>query len=215
MNNGTDQPTSLVISYVSLRKALGWLGLLLPFILSLGALWFFDTGLRETVSDYYHTGMRDVFVAILFAIGVFLYCYKGYERKDDWAGNLAGLAAMCVAFFPTKPDLEPTPRDELIGVIHLVSAAVFFITIAYISLFLFTLTDKTKAPTKRKLLRNQVYRLCGLTILASIALVAAYKMWIDPTLSGLKPVFWLEAIAVMAFGVSWLVKGEALLGDQT
>jgi hypothetical protein len=30
----------------------------------------------------------------------------------------------------------------------------------------------------------------------------------------LNPVFWLEAIAIVAFGVSWLVKGEAILGDD-
>ena len=28
-----------------------------------------------------------------------------------------------------------------------------------------------------------------------------------------KPVFWLEAIAVVAFGISWLTKGEAILKD--
>jgi len=28
------------------------------------------------------------------------------------------------------------------------------------------------------------------------------------------PVFWLEAAALVAFGVSWLVKGEALLADK-
>ena len=28
------------------------------------------------------------------------------------------------------------------------------------------------------------------------------------------PVFWLEALAVIAFGVSWLVKGETVLRDD-
>ena len=30
----------------------------------------------------------------------------------------------------------------------------------------------------------------------------------------LAPRFWLEAIAIVAFGVSWLTKGEAILKDQ-
>ena len=28
------------------------------------------------------------------------------------------------------------------------------------------------------------------------------------------PLFWLEAVAVVAFGVSWLTKGEAILADK-
>jgi hypothetical protein len=30
----------------------------------------------------------------------------------------------------------------------------------------------------------------------------------------LTPVFWLESLAVVAFGVSWLTKGETILKDQ-
>jgi hypothetical protein len=30
----------------------------------------------------------------------------------------------------------------------------------------------------------------------------------------LRPVFWLEWFALIAFGVSWLVKGKAVLGDR-
>ena len=29
-----------------------------------------------------------------------------------------------------------------------------------------------------------------------------------------EPVFWLEALAVLAFGISWLTKGEAILKDE-
>jgi hypothetical protein len=28
------------------------------------------------------------------------------------------------------------------------------------------------------------------------------------------PLFWLEAVAVFAFGVSWLTKGEVILADK-
>jgi len=29
-----------------------------------------------------------------------------------------------------------------------------------------------------------------------------------------KPVFWLESLAVIAFGISWFTKSEAVLGDK-
>jgi len=32
-------------------------------------------------------------------------------------------------------------------------------------------------------------------------------------LQAIRPVFWLEALAVSTFGFSWLVKGQALLRD--
>jgi hypothetical protein len=34
------------------------------------------------------------------------------------------------------------------------------------------------------------------------------------TIAALDPVFWLESIAVFAFGVSWFVKGEGILEDE-
>lgn len=36
-----------------------------------------------------YTGMRDVFVGALCAIAVFLRSYRGYDRRDHIAGNLA------------------------------------------------------------------------------------------------------------------------------
>jgi hypothetical protein len=33
-------------------------------------------------------------------------------------------------------------------------------------------------------------------------------------LGALKPVFWLEAGAIVAFGVAWFTKGEAILHDR-
>ncbi len=35
------------------------------------------------------------------------------------------------------------------------------------------------------------------------------------TIESLDPRFWLESIAMLAFGFSWWVKGEAILKDET
>jgi drug/metabolite transporter superfamily protein YnfA len=63
--------------------------------------------------------------------------------------------------------------------------------------------------------RNKVYAACGYTMLACIALVAVLK--VDTTLgrelAEYTPVFWLESIAILAFGLSWATKGEAILQD--
>ncbi len=68
--------------------------------------------------------------------------------------------------------------------------------------------------TPEKLIRNRVYTACGYLILACIALLAVYGVFFQNTsIVQWRPVFWLEAIAIVAFGASWLVKGEAILQD--
>ena len=74
----------LVLSYLRVRQALGILGMVFPVLLIAGGL-IAQHGVAPSVSDYYHTTMRDIFVGCLFAIGVFLISYKGYRRKaGEW-----------------------------------------------------------------------------------------------------------------------------------
>src|SRR5512143_1409059 len=98
--------STLVFSYLTLRKAIGALGLALPFVLSFGAFLIFHQPVQNSISHYYWTGMRDVFVGMLFAIGFFLLSYQGYERADRIAGILACVFAVGVALFPTVPNAE-------------------------------------------------------------------------------------------------------------
>jgi hypothetical protein len=235
------KPTnSDVVHLRTLRAAIGFLGLGLPLTLALGenirdrylsagaeaGRWYIE----GSISAYYHTGMREVFVAILAALGIFLLCYKGPERWDVIAAKLAGAAAILVAILPTHdssreatdtgerlPDSVtlfsgPDAADpEIIGTLHYVSAAVFFVTVALMALFLFTKT-RSAAPTGRKRIRNLVYRVSGLTILVAIAALAFDKVLLGSRWSGGTTfVFWMETVAVTAFGVAWLTKAEVIL----
>ena len=207
-------PKPLVFSYLAHRKAIGILAITFPFVASLGALIFFQTGLQSTISNYYHTDMRDVFVGTLCVIGVFLLSYKGYERSDDIAGDLGCLSAVGLALFPTIPDSGVTVGVRLVGYVHFAFSALFFLTLIYFSLFLFTKTDPKKVPSRRKLQRNKVYKACGYTMGICILLIAIYLLFFnakESLLSEYKPVFWLEALAIVSFGISWITKGEALL----
>jgi len=217
MENKSKDERSLVFSYLELRKVIGILGLALPFVLSLGALILFKTGIQSSISSYYHTGMRDVFVGILSAIGFFMFSYKGYERLDNIAGDLGCIFAVCVALFPTTPDGEVTSLARFIGYVHLTFATLFFLTLIYFSLFLFTKTDPNKTPSKRKMQRNKVYKACGYTMGICILLIAIYfflPSGMTLFLIKCKPVYWLEALAILAFGISWFTKGEAILKDE-
>jgi len=220
MKKSTNNLSSLAISYLTLRRIIGILSISLPFILLFGALIVFKTGTIEmSISDYYHTGMGDFFVGTLFAIGFFLLSYKGYEKKDDMAGDFACFFVIGVALFPVTPAFNPSSIDKIIGIAHGTFASLFFLTLAYFSLFLFTKTHPNKKPTNQKLKRNQIYRACGSIILISIILILFIKVIFPPSIEQIldvyKPVFWLESLAILAFGFSWLTKGEAILWDHT
>lgn len=218
MNTQKIDGNSLVVSYLVLRKAIGILGIALPFVLAFGLLLLKGAEIQSSISSYYHTLMRDVFVGILCAIGVFLLSYKGYEKADDLAGDFACLMAVGVALFPVAPEGNSDPTLALVGTLHYVFAALFFLTLAYFSLRLFTKTDPSVPPTRRKMQRNFVYKVCGYLILLAMALIAVVKLVADSQgvpFKQLDPVFWLEALAVVAFGFSWLTKGEAILKDET
>lgn len=214
MNHQPAATDSLVLSYLGLRKAIGIIGISLPFVLALGKMLLESPGIQSSVSAYYYTVMRDVFVGSMCAIAMFLMSYRGYERQDALAGRLACIFALGLALLPAAPEFNATQQARLVGALHLTFAVSFFLTLSYFSLVLFRKTNPSKAPTPRKLQRNTVYMVCGYTILACVILAATVKLLPkDLPLLRFYPVFWLESIAIVAFGLSWLTKGEAILKD--
>jgi len=214
MKENSKHHNALVFSYLALRKTIGFLGTLFPFVLALGGIFLFKTQLQSSISNYYHTDMGDVFVGVLCVIGFFLFAYKGYTKVDDVVGNVTGIFAVLVALVPTDPGHG---NATLIGTLHFICAALFFCGLIYFSLFLFTKTNPSADVTRRKKQRNVVYKVCGYTMAACILLIAVYYLLPDETADPFKssnPIYWLEAIAVVAFGISWLTKGEAILKDE-
>jgi hypothetical protein len=61
-----------------------------------------------SISAYYYTAVRSVFVAALCAIGACLIINRGNTDREDIALNLAGFLAFFVAFIPT-PLSGPNP----------------------------------------------------------------------------------------------------------
>lgn len=198
-----------VYSYLALRKTVGWIGILLPFTLMFGSSVIFgeDVPLFD-ISMYYYSGMRDVFVGALCAIGLFLFFYRGYDEWDNRFADLAGFCAFCIAWFPTT---KTGPQDWA-GKIHFVAAALFFAILAFFSLVLFT--RKGADQTARKKQRNRIYVACGFVLLISSVGILVYFVFLQKRYPETRFVFWAETIALVAFGISWLTKGGALLPDK-
>ncbi|MEO1398028.1 MAG: DUF998 domain-containing protein, partial [Pseudomonadota bacterium] len=200
----------------------GLLGITMPFVLWLGGAWVFDLKLQESMSSYYYTSMRDVFVGFLFAIGTFFITYRGHSRWDTVAGFMVCVFALGVALFPTvncATQLADACQNSnyqtpFHAKVHFSSAAGLLITLAIFSLFLFTKSDPDQPMTPRKKVRNIIYRTCGGVIIAAVVVAAIYVARYPTCCSETDAtVFFLEATALLAFGFSWIVKGEAILGD--
>ncbi len=197
------------VSHLTLRRVVGALGVLLPVLLAVGCPVLGScTELQHSISAYYGTSMRNILVGVLFVIGWFLFAYKGYERKDDIAGDFACVFALGAALFPT------TSGSTAIRTVHFLCAAALFLVLAYFSLCLFTKTKKGVSSTPEKMNRNRIYVTSGVIMLACIASIALYHAFLKETpVAAIKPVFWLESLALWAFGWSWFVKGETLWKD--
>jgi hypothetical protein len=202
---------TLVHSYLYLRRAIGLIGLGLPLVLIVGQV-LVDGRLLHSISGYYYSDLRDVYVGAMCAVGVFLLSYRGYEPLDDLVSNVAAAAAVGVALFPTRPAGGGSAVVEVFGVLHLISAGVFFLALAYFCLVLFRRSSGEDPTTERKSKRNGVYLGAGVVILGALVLMVVSGFVGE--LEDLRPVLWLETAATTAFGVAWLTKGELILPDH-
>jgi len=210
----------VIISYKALRRLIGFLGILLPIVLILGG-WIFTNGpIQQSISLYYYSNMRDFLVGILFVVALFLMTYKGTHIIDNVITTITGIAGLSIAIFPCFNELYETQRVGIFqmypdksNIIHLTFASLFFILLAINSIFLFT--RKSEPVTPQKLKRNKIYMICGIIILACfLGLIICMLTLTQEQKFDSKIILILEAIALWAFGVSWLVKGETIFTDK-
>ena len=230
MEQAARSQDELALSQLSLRKGLGMMGIALPVVLILATGLSADIDLRRSLSAYYYAPhLRDMLVGVLWAIGAFLVFYRGYgsvpraflklpgwincHLTDTKLTTLAGIGALMTAILPTCEfqDSCPTP---IIAAGHLVGSILFLGTLAVLSIWSFTESDTPPQDwDSGKVWANRIYITCGWTILACLALCAPLVVYrVDSIGPIAMPVFWLESLAIWAFGTSWLVKGDAIDG---
>ena len=203
-----------VLSYLALRRAVGFVAIGLPFLVAV-PWWIFRHALESSISGYYYTGTRNLFVGSLCAISMFMLCARGYDLKDEVAGILSAVCALGVAFFPMAPG-DATERQVRVGHAHYTFAAILFLTLAYFCLVLFRMSAENREITRQKIQRNRVNAVCGWVIIGSIVLMALLTkaLHVDYLVGGFGTVFCFETTSLFAFGIAWLTKGETFLKDQ-
>lgn len=205
-----------MINTTRLRCTIGWLGMLLPWIVLLLST-IYGYGFPDSISaTYYLPTCITPFMIILGSAGLLLFSYKGYDRQDDVVCSIAGLFALGICLFscaiknlverwPELADLVYVGTFQIIptvsGIIHNVSAIGFFGLLAYNSIFLFTKTSGNMTENKKK--RNIIFRVCGIGMIVSfvaIIPISIFEWW--------GGVWIVETIALTFFAISWLTKAD-------
>lgn len=207
-----------VRSYLIMRFLVGLLGIAVPVLLVLGEPLLFDDRPFPlgSLSTYYYSGAREVFVGSLFVIGGFLATYKIADHSwENVASIVAGLAAATVALFPTgRPGtgVPPTPLQASLGEsvvehVHYGGGAVFFTSLAVIS-YLFSRSGPKTGRRSPAFWRRFHLACCGV-IVAALAFALLHLMLDWPG----KGLLIAEIVAVWAFGLSWLMKGFEIVEE--
>lgn len=187
------------INTIRMRVMIGTLGMLLPWIVAL-----LTGGIPQSISETYYTNACAVFMIILGGASGILICYKGYEMVDDIILTCSGIAGLLICLFPcaiSSADIKVGTfmiDQGVSNTIHFIAAVIFFGLLAYNSFFLFTKSSGEMSDKKK--IRNIIYRVCGVGMLASfLILLLPYfriKVWM------------METIALTFFGVSFLTKAD-------
>jgi hypothetical protein len=215
-----------VHSYYTLRRAVGIIALSLPFALAGGSILLAlimpghalpQPIFQRSISDYYYTPMGNYLVGSLCTIAAFLICSRGYDLEDEITGYLAGAFTLGVALFPSvNPRSAEYSQFQIdIGFAHTGLAALMFLALAYFCVFLFRKSSPETKLTRRKLRRNNIYGACGLTIVVCILVMVSLTVKaVARMLQPIDPLLCCESMALVAFGVAWLTKGEGILKDK-
>src|SRR6478736_4754821 len=162
----------VVFTYRYLRGAM--IALLLMLLLSVG----YQSCWLGSISAYYYTPARGVFVGSLCALGACLIAYKGHSPEEDVLLNFSGFMAFVVAMVPTVPDgrcgpnaYTQTPAEIAAAVRNNIWSLVVVAVLAALVAAWLKRGAMTRDPSDRPTVRSMVVSaVCGLVLLAELTL---------------------------------------------
>ena len=201
------------------QKILGILGIMLPVLcVGFGVIGYLRgvnyPGWYESISATYYSNSRMMMIGLLFAIGIYYWSYKGYDKLDDIITSISAAMAICIVAFPCS-DSNATSEEyvgilclprEISGYLHSGAAVVFYITFLIQTL---RFTKGSSSPTSQKRRRNRVFYCCAAMMVLGLAL-----MLLAVVLPALKPYHFFiligECFLQLAVGTAWLVKAGCI-----
>ena len=200
-------------SYVNLRVGVAIIAIVFPLLLwAIGKAQGVE--FQGSMSAYYHAvpenlasfgiSTRDIFVGILFAVGVFLFLYKGFTPTENWVLNAAGFLAIGIAVFPMEWGCGEECRKISI---HGICAITFFLCIAYVCIFRASDSLRYMDDPIRRQRYHSLYKYIGIGMILSpvvaLLLTVAFLKFRSYT-------FFAEAAGIWIFASYWLLKSREL-----
>jgi len=198
--------------YLRIRNLCGLLGVILPWLALLSAgiaphpseEWWYSIS-----ATYYQS---PALVGVLVPASLVLMTYVGYDWLDNLITTLSGVFGLGIVLFPCHVNwIDDATRVgffqipiETSNILHNSCAAIFFMLLAYNSAFLFT--KPSGEMTYKKKIRNLIYRVCGWGMFTIEIVFAIFTAFPTP---GYTTMF-IEIVLLSLFGLSWLIKGEAI-----
>jgi F0F1-type ATP synthase assembly protein I len=220
LTNEPDDKNQIWLTQQStLRRVIGISGILLPLVLFVTIIFHAQyTKPLDSISAYYHTRAVSIYTLIIGLLGIFLIIYKGRNTKyqiDFHITSLAGTCAILALILPSNnitaeanTDLAQVVTsslkdDKLRNTLHFVLSGIFLVCLAWISLFSFPKNNNDKLINSKKL--KALYKICGILMLVPLLVIILYaKANIDFKIN--HTIYWMETVAVVIFGIAWLVK---------
>ncbi len=196
--NAADITRHILATYFNLRIGMGLIAIAFPIGLVIG-----EQGVLPSISAYYYSEVRDLFVGVMIAFSVSLYLYKGFSHTENFVLNLAGIFAFCVAVFPTSGTTVLGFAFSRAGTVHDVCAILFFVCLAYVAWFRALDTLKLVDDALIRILYTIIYRLLALGMIVCPLLVVVLKLIFQSPATVL---FAVEVAAIWIFAFYWLVK---------
>jgi len=201
--NDSASPELKVFDYHTLRGMVGLIAFAIPIVVLI-----FSSESKNSISAYYYTESRDLFVGMLCIVGAFLFAYNGHDTIQMISSKVAAFAALGVALFPTT---HAGAEPSFTSYVHIASAVTLFAILAYFCSVFYLRADK-----KGKQLRAILYAICGGTIVLSLV-AAAYGEFVlgADDLKRSRVIFYAEWIALWAFGFAWFLAGAYQRWDKS
>jgi quinol-cytochrome oxidoreductase complex cytochrome b subunit len=175
--------------------------LTLPFVVS-----FVSSKPLSSISVSYYSEARNGIVGMLFVVGSFLLAYNGYSVPESVASKIASCAAILIALCPTNCDMCPV---SAVSVVHYCSSTTLFSILAYFCLGPFS-KKANERHTRKAGRRRIVYLVCGVIMIGCILTVAVSGAVLPAAeVRALRITYWAEAVALVAFGISWMTASKA------
>lgn len=201
------QPRKQEIDSKTIKLLVGIIALSLACLTSILAT---PPAIHSISESYYHgDAARNVLVGFLFAIAALMFAYNGRSDVEKYLSKVAAIAAICIAVFPCGC-LVGHKQQNVESVVHLTSAGIMFAILAVFCRIFYQHAVMIGHVEARR--RAGIYVLSGLTIAG--ALLVAVLNHFFPVIGQTIPdvIFWCEAVALVAFGVSWLTASHVLPG---